>query len=113
MMLARVIGNVVATMKHDALTGRKLLLIQPITRNGEDRGRPLVAVDAVGAGFRETVYWCRGREAALAFDGAEVPTDASIVGIVDQITPSQKASVETQLAASSSRLGKHGKRGRR
>ena len=49
------------------------------------RGRPLVAIDAVGAGYRETVYWCRGREAALAFKG-EVPTEASIVGIVDTIT---------------------------
>ena len=44
-----------------------------------------MAVDAVGAGYRETVYWCRGREASLAFSG-EVPTDASIVGIVDQVT---------------------------
>ncbi len=90
MMLARVIGNVVATVKHGALQGRKLLLIQPVTREGEARGRPLVAVDAVGAGERETVYWCRGREAALAFTAKgfdpEVPTDAAIVGIVDEIT---------------------------
>jgi microcompartment protein CcmK/EutM len=85
MMLAKVIGTVVASAKYAALEGHKLLLIQPVTRNGSPHGRPLVAVDAVGAGFRETVYWCRGREAALAFDG-EVPTDAAIVGIVDQIT---------------------------
>jgi microcompartment protein CcmK/EutM len=113
MMLARVVGNVVATVKHDALAGRTLLLIQPITRDGKDRGRALVAVDAVGAGYRETVYWCRGKEASLAFDGAEVPTDASIVGIVDEITPSQKSSVETQLAASPSRESKNHKKGRR
>ena len=113
MMLARVIGNVVATVKHEALTGRKLLLIQPVRRSGEDHGRPLVAVDAVGAGFRETVYWCRGKEASLAFDGAEVPTDASIVGIVDEISPPSKSSVETQLAASPSRSTKSSKRGRR
>jgi microcompartment protein CcmK/EutM len=75
MMLGRVVGNVVATVKHDALAGRTLLLIQPITRDGKDRGRALVAVDAVGAGYRETVYWCRGKEASLAFDGAEVPAD--------------------------------------
>ncbi len=90
MMLARVIGNVVATVKHGALEGRKLLLIQPVTRDGEPRGKPLVAVDAVGAGESETVYWCRGREASLAFAtkgfDPEVPTDASIVGIVDEIT---------------------------
>ncbi len=85
MMLARVIGRVVATAKHSALDGRKLLLLQPITKEGTARGRPLVAVDAIGAGFEETVYWCRGREASLAF-GAGVPADAAVVGIVDQIT---------------------------
>ncbi len=111
-MLARVIGNVVATAKHEDLAGRKLLLIQPIARDGADRGRPLVAVDAVGAGFRETVYWCRGREASLAFDGDPVPTDAAIVGIVDAITPA-KSSTETQLAASPPRAARHPKRGRR
>jgi len=85
MMLARVIGSVVCTIKCPALEGYKLLLIQPISKEGGPRGRPLVAIDAVGAGYRETVYWCRGREAALAFKG-EVPTEASIVGIVDSIT---------------------------
>ena len=85
MMLARVIGRVVATAKHSGLEGRKLLLLQPVTQEGTARGRPLVAVDAIGAGFKETVYWCRGREASLAF-GAAVPADAAVVGIVDQIT---------------------------
>jgi ethanolamine utilization protein EutN len=85
MMLARVIGSVVCTIKYPALEGYKLLLIQPISKEGAARGRPLVAIDAVGAGYRETVYWCRGREAALAFKG-EVPTEASIVGIVDSVT---------------------------
>ncbi len=84
MMLGRIVGNVVATAKHPALDGKKLLLVQPLARDGSDRGRPLVALDAVGAGFQETVYWCRGRESALAFTG-EVPCDAAIVGIVDEI----------------------------
>jgi microcompartment protein CcmK/EutM len=90
MMLGRIIGNVVATAKHPALEGKKLLLVQPLARDGSDRGRPLVALDAVGAGFQETVYWCRGRESALAFAG-EVPCDAAIVGIVDEITPPSQA----------------------
>lgn len=85
MLLAKVTGTVVATVKDASLQGRKLLLIQPVTRDGAPRGRPIVAVDAVGAGEGERVYWCRGREAALAFEG-EVATDASIVGIVDQVT---------------------------
>jgi ethanolamine utilization protein EutN len=85
MMLARVIGNVVSTVKDPGLEGRKLLLIQQLTRDGKPKGRPLVGIDSVGAGFGETVYWCRGKEASLAFTG-EVPSDCSIVGIVDTIT---------------------------
>ena len=85
MMLARVIGNVVCTIKDPGLEGRKLLLIQPLTRDGKRKGRPLVGIDSIGAGFGETVYWCRGKEASLAFAG-EVPSDCSIVGIVDTIT---------------------------
>ena len=91
MMLARVIGNVVSTIKDPGLEGRKLLLIQPLTRDGKPKGRPLVGIDSIGAGFGETVYWCRGKEASLAFTG-EVPSDCSIVGIVDMIT-SKPASV--------------------
>ncbi|MFZ3210729.1 MAG: EutN/CcmL family microcompartment protein [Terriglobales bacterium] len=86
MMLARVIGNVVCTIKDPGLDGRKLLLIQPLTRDGKPKGRPLVGIDSIGAGFGETVYWCRGKEASLAFKD-EVPSDCSIVGIVDSITP--------------------------
>jgi microcompartment protein CcmK/EutM len=86
MMLARVLGNVVCTVKDPALEGRKLLLIQPLTREGKPKGRPLVGIDSIGAGFGEMVYWCRGKEASLAFTG-EVPSDCSIVGIVDTITP--------------------------
>ena len=85
MMLARVIGTVVCTIKDRGLEGRKLLLIQPLTRDGKPKGRPLVGIDSIGAGFGETVYWCRGKEASLAFTG-EVPSDCSIVGIVDTIT---------------------------
>ena len=87
MMLARVIGNVVSTVKDPGLEGRKLLLIQPLARDGQPKGRPLVGIDSIGAGFGEMVYWCRGREASLAFKG-EVPSDCSIVGIVDSIASS-------------------------
>ncbi len=98
MMLARVVGTVVCTVKSEALEGRKLLVIQPLAKTGEPRGRPFVAVDAIGAGFHEMVYWCRGREASLAFGATEVPTDASIVGIVDEITPDQKQVAEPEPA---------------
>jgi microcompartment protein CcmK/EutM len=85
MMLGRIIGNVVCTMKNATLEGRKLLLVQPVDRHGHDKGRAFVAVDAVGAGAGETIYWCRGREASFPFLPREVPTEATIVGIVDAI----------------------------
>jgi len=85
MQLGRVIGNVVCTMKTSSLCGLKLLIVQPLDRQGHDKGRPLVALDSVGAGAGETIYWCRGREASFAFLPAEVPTEATIVGIVDTV----------------------------
>jgi ethanolamine utilization protein EutN len=83
MQLARVIGNVVATRKEPAFLGIKLLLIQPLNPDGQDAGRPLVAVDSVGAGVGERVFFVRGKEASFPFQPTEVPTDAGIVGIVD------------------------------
>lgn len=97
MMLARVIGNVVCTIKDPKLEGRKLLLIQPLTREQQPKGRPLVGIDSIGAGFGETVYWCRGKEAALAFKD-EVPSDCSIVGIVDAITPRSEPAVRNSTS---------------
>jgi microcompartment protein CcmK/EutM len=85
MQLGRVIGNVVCTMKNASLEGRTLLLVQPIDRHGKDRGKPLVAVDSVGAGAGETIYWCKGREASYPFLPHDLPTEATIVGIVDEI----------------------------
>ena len=67
MLLGRVIGNVVCTIKNAALDGQRLLIVQPIDRHGRDKGRALVALDSVGAGAGETVYWCRGREASFPF----------------------------------------------
>jgi microcompartment protein CcmK/EutM len=85
MQLARVIGNVVCTMKNASLTGKKLLLVQPVDRQLRDRGKPFVAIDSVGAGAGELIYWCRGREASFPFLPNEVPADATIVGIVDRV----------------------------
>jgi microcompartment protein CcmK/EutM len=82
-ILARVIGTVVASRKDEGLTGSKLMLIQPMDIAGKPTGRPLVAVDSVGCGFGEQVFYVKGREAAAPFAPSEVPTDAAIVGIVD------------------------------
>jgi ethanolamine utilization protein EutN len=83
MQLAQVIGEVVATIKDASLSGTKLLVLQPVAPSGEPSGRTLVALDSVGAGVGEHVFFVRGREAAFPFYPAEPPTDASIVGIVD------------------------------
>ena len=83
MQLARVVGTVVSTIKNAGLEARKLMLVQSVDERFRPTGRPLVAVDSVGAGVGELVFWCRGKEASFPFEGSEVPTDATIVGIVD------------------------------
>jgi microcompartment protein CcmK/EutM len=80
MYLGKVIGRVVCTVKNDVLEARKLLLVRRLPN-----GPAVVALDAVGAGAGETVYVCRGREAAFAFKPDEVPTEATIVAIVDEV----------------------------
>jgi microcompartment protein CcmK/EutM len=81
--LARVVGTVVATRKDPGLVGTKLLVLQPIKNDGTASGKTLVAVDSVGAGVTEQVFYVRGREASVPFLPDEVPTDAAVVGIVD------------------------------
>ena len=85
MQLARVIGTVVATVKNDLLEGRKLLVIQPLNAKLQETGKPMIAIDSVGAGTGEIVFWCRGKEASFPFMPVEVPTDCTIVGIVDSV----------------------------
>ena len=85
MYLGKVIGRVVCSVKNDVLEGRKLLLIRRLPN-----GPAVVAIDAVGAGAGETVYVCRGREAAFAFKPDEVPTEATVVAIVDHIERDDK-----------------------
>ena len=83
MQIGRVIGDVVATRKDERLDGLKLLVVQPLTPERQPAGRPLVAVDAVGAGVGEKVFVVRGKEASFPFHPVEPPVDAGIVGIVD------------------------------
>ena len=83
MQLARVIGDVVTTRKDENLVGIKLLVVQPLTPDHRPVGRPLVAVDSVGAGVGEEVFFVRGKEASFPFYPVEAPVDAGIVGIVD------------------------------
>ncbi len=62
------------------------MVIQPLAASAGKllaTGKPLVAVDSVGSGTGELVFWCRGKEASFPFEGSEVPTDCTIIGIVD------------------------------
>ena len=79
MLLGRVVGNVVASLKEPRLTGMKLLLVRDA---GTDEASPFVAVDLVGAGEGDIVLVVRGMPAAMAV-GNGAPVDAAIVGIVD------------------------------
>lgn len=86
MILARVIGNVVATRKHDALHASKMMLVQPVDPDGAPDGEEFMAADSVGAGPGEQVLVVvEGRSACQAAGRAEAPLDAAIVGIVDRI----------------------------
>mgnify|MGYP001821942969 FL=1 len=87
MQLARVTGTVVASTKVPGLEGIKLLIIQPLDRQQQPKGTPVVAADAVHmAGPGELVYFVASREAAQALEETFVPVDHAIVGIVDEVT---------------------------
>ena len=83
MQLARVIGTVVATVKNESLKGRTLLVVQTLNKDLKPQGKPMVAVDSIGAGVGELVFWCRGKEASFPFKREDTPTDCTIVAIVD------------------------------
>jgi len=85
MQLARVVGDVVCTMKNAELDSIKLLLVQPIGADGRDAGKALVALDSVGAGVGERVFFVKGKEASFPFYPAQPPADACVVGIVDEV----------------------------
>lgn len=85
MFLGKVIGNVWATRKYETLKSFKMLFVQPINANNEDVGEPIIAVDTVGAGWGETIFYITASEAVIPLPVDMAPVDASIVGIVDTI----------------------------
>lgn len=86
MQIARVVGTVVATQKHKAFEEAKLLLVQPLTLDGEPRGTALLAVDSLGAGVHERVLIVmEGRAAGQILGRTLAPVDAAIVGIIDTV----------------------------
>lgn len=86
MLIARVIGTVVATQKHRKFEGAKLLLVQPVNVDDTPRGAALLAIDGVGAGVDEKVLIVlEGRAAGEALGRKAAPVDAAIIGIIDQV----------------------------
>ena len=83
MQIARVIGNVVSTVKNESLQAKKLMIVQTLNADLQPKGKPMIALDAVGAGVGELVFWCRGKEASFPFKRDDTPTDCTIVGIID------------------------------
>jgi ethanolamine utilization protein EutN len=86
MLIAKVIGTLVATRKHERLVGSKIQIVQPLDHEGlVPKGDPFVAVDAVGAGVGERVILVRGSGARKALNDDQCPVDATIIGIIDRI----------------------------
>ncbi len=85
MILGKVVGRVWCTVKNAGLEGQRLLIVQPMSAELKPVGKQVVVTDSTGAGAGELVYWVRGREASLPFLPGEVPTDFTIVGIVDEM----------------------------
>jgi ethanolamine utilization protein EutN len=85
-LIARVVGTVVATQKHRKFEGAKLLMVQPLNLDGSPRGTALLAVDGVGAGVHEKVLIVlEGRAAGEALGRKAAPVDAAVIGIIDQV----------------------------
>ena len=83
MKLARVIGTVVATVKHSTFDGQKILMIQPLDGELRPDGKPIAAIDSVQAGPGDLVHWIMARESCYVLPDWFAPVDASITGIVD------------------------------
>jgi ethanolamine utilization protein EutN len=87
MILARVIGDVVATQKHPSHEGRKILVVQPLDLDGNDRGDAVLALDAVDAGTGDRVLVVQeGWSAMTAVGRPQTPIDMAVVGVVDTVT---------------------------
>jgi ethanolamine utilization protein EutN len=85
MIIAKVVGTVVATRKDERLVASKLLVARGIDPTGKPEGNYLVAVDTVDAGVGETVLIVSGSSARMAFGLKDCPVDAAIVGVIDAI----------------------------
>lgn len=85
MLIARVVGDVVSTMKDEKMSGRKLLIVREVSIENELVGKPIVAVDTVDAGVGDVVLVAQGSSARQTSSTKDTPTDAVIMAIVDTV----------------------------
>ena len=85
MKLGRVTGKLWATAKDRKLDGLKLYIMQPVDESDRPLGSELVAVDTVGSKEGDLVYWVGGAEATFPFQDRQIPSDVTIVGLVDHL----------------------------
>ena len=86
MILARIVGTIVASRKDPRLEGKKLLICRPMDPDGNPERGYVVAVDTVDSGAGELVLVVSGSSARMASSCKDIPVDAAIVGIVDQVS---------------------------
>ncbi len=85
MLIARVIGTTVSTIKDEKLSGRKLLILRQTDEAGSPAGKPYVAVDTVDAGIGDLVLTCAGSSARQTSTTKDSPVDAVIMGVIDSL----------------------------
>jgi microcompartment protein CcmK/EutM len=103
--LGRVVGCVWSTAKNPQLEGLRFLVVQPLTPELKDTGKRLICADSSGAGAGELIYWVRGREACFPFLPKEVASDATVVGIVDEVHAARPAKTSAVPPDKSRRKG--------
>jgi microcompartment protein CcmK/EutM len=87
MLIARVIGDIIATQKDPSHNARKILLVQPLNLDGSDRGEAVLALDAVDAGIGERVLLsAEGFSAMTAVGRPNSPIDTAVIGVIDDVT---------------------------
>ncbi|KIL37069.1 hypothetical protein SD71_05085 [Cohnella kolymensis] len=85
MYIGKVVGTVICTRKDESLTGLKLLVVQPLGDDLAPKGKPVIAIDTIGkAGRDDIVYLAKSKESSIPLDNPLVPSDAGVMGIIDQ-----------------------------
>jgi ethanolamine utilization protein EutN len=91
MFLGRIEGKVWATVKEKRLNGIQLYIMQPIDEYGNQQGNSMVVVDTIGADEGDIVYWVNSTEASFVLEDLLIPSEASVVGLVDDLNLDQSA----------------------